>query len=59
MNFFSCAQNLVDTEVLCNLITVLFVQTMAWVTDKRPEAIDMISAYMRGGMLPFDDEFEP
>merc|ERR550517_1907656 len=30
MNFFSCAQNL----------------TMAWVTDKRPEAIDMMSAYM-------------
>merc|ERR1712168_1455301 len=43
MNFFSCAQNL----------------TMAWVTDKRPEAIDMISAYLRGGMLPFDEEFEP
>jgi len=40
MNFFSCAQNL----------------TMAWVTDKRPEAIDMMSAYMRGGMLMDDDE---
>jgi len=40
MNFFSCAQNL----------------TMAWVTDKRPEAIDMMSAYMRGGMMMDDDE---
>merc|ERR1712042_115363 len=40
MNFFSCAQNL----------------TMAWVTDKRPEAIDMVSAYMRGGMMPMDDD---
>jgi len=40
MNFFSCAQNL----------------TMSWVTEKRPEAVDMMSAYMRGGMLELDEE---
>jgi len=40
MNFFSCAQNL----------------TMAWVTDKRPEAVDMMAGYMRGGMMPMDDD---
>merc|ERR1711913_160284 len=33
MNFFSCAQNL----------------TLTWVTDKRPEALDMMADYMRGG----------
>jgi len=40
MNFYSCAQNL----------------TLSWVTDKRPEAIDMMSAFMRGGMMMMDDE---
>jgi len=40
MNFFSCAQNL----------------TMTWVSDKRPEALDMMADYMRGGRMPFDDE---
>merc|ERR1711988_774289 len=40
MNFYSSAQNL----------------TMAWVTDKRPEAIDMMSAYMRGGMIMMGDD---
>ena len=29
---------------------------MAWVTDKRPEAIDMMSAYMRGGMIMMGDD---
>jgi len=29
---------------------------MAWVTDKRPEAVDMMSAFIRGGMMPMDDE---
>merc|ERR1711953_60640 len=40
MNFFPCAQNL----------------TMTWVSDKRPEALDMMADYMRGGRMPFDDE---
>merc|ERR1711874_217682 len=40
MNFFSCAQNL----------------TLTWVTDKRPEALDMMADYMRGGRIPFGDE---
>jgi len=40
MNFFSCAQNL----------------TMTWVADKRPEALDMMADYIRGGRITFDDE---
>jgi len=40
MNFFSCAQNL----------------TLTWVTDKRPEALDMMADYMRGGRIPFGDQ---
>ena len=33
-----------------------YVQTMSWVSDKRPEALDMMADYMRGGAMPFDDE---
>merc|ERR1712087_86553 len=40
MNFYSCAQNL----------------TMTWVSDKRPEALDIMADYMRGGSMTFDDE---
>merc|ERR1711992_501635 len=40
MNFFSCAQNL----------------TLTWVTDKRPEAPDLMADYMRGGRIPFGDQ---
>jgi len=29
---------------------------MTWVSDKRPEALDMMADYMRGGRMPFDDE---
>jgi len=40
MNFYNCAQN----------------GTLAWVMEKRPDAVDMVAAYMKGGMLPVDAE---
>jgi len=33
-----------------------YLQTLTWVTDKRPEALDMMADYMRGGRIPFGDE---
>ena len=37
-------------------VTDLHVQTLAWVSEKRPDAVDMVAAYMKGGMLPKDAE---